>query len=67
MDNNRIILTDASGESSEEEKFDDPALMFGHTAHTKFWQLYKNERKFKDYGILDKGEGSDEQDYDEQN
>ena len=35
-------------QDSEEEKFDTQALLVGSSAETKFWELYKSERKFKD-------------------
>jgi hypothetical protein len=32
----------------EEEKFDNQGLLVGTVGKTKFWELYKSERKFKD-------------------
>jgi hypothetical protein len=33
----------------EEEKFDSQNLLVGNPSKTKFWQLYKSPRKFKDH------------------
>ncbi len=33
---------------AEEEKFDHQGLLVGTVGKTKFWELYKSERKFKD-------------------
>ena len=34
--------------AAEEEKFDHQGLLVGTVGKTKFWELYKSERKFKD-------------------
>lgn len=49
VDNHRIVLTDPSDESEEEEKQDQSKVLYGHEARTQFWHLYKSERKFKDF------------------
>ena len=33
----------------EEEKFDNQGLLVGNSAKNKFWELYKSDRKFKDF------------------
>jgi hypothetical protein len=33
----------------EEEKFDNQRLLVGNSAKNKFWELYKSERRFKDF------------------
>ena len=33
----------------QEENYDDPLLYFGEEAKDNFWNLYKSERRFKDY------------------
>lgn len=38
-----------------EENYDDPNIFFGEEAKDGFWDLYKSERRFKDYD-----QGSDE-------
>jgi hypothetical protein len=38
-----------------EENYDDPNIFFGEEAKDNFWDLYKSERRFKDFE-----EGSDE-------
>jgi hypothetical protein len=35
--------------SHREENFEDPKLYFGDDAKEEFWDLYKSERRFKDY------------------
>ena len=35
--------------SLKEEAFDDPSLYFGKDAKEEFWDLYKSDRRFKDY------------------
>ena len=32
-----------------EENFEDPNLYFGEEAKDNFWNLYKSDRKFKDF------------------
>ena len=34
-----------------EENFEDPSLFFGDEAREGFWDLYKSERRFKDYKL----------------
>jgi hypothetical protein len=36
-------------DKTEDEKFDQQELLVGSGAKQKFWELYKNERKFKDF------------------
>jgi hypothetical protein len=36
-------------QSQHEENYQDPALYFGEEAKEDFWDLYKSERRFKDY------------------
>lgn len=33
----------------EEESYDNPGLYFGEEAKENFWELYKSDRRFKDY------------------
>lgn len=35
--------------SLTDENYDDPKYYFGDEAKEEFWDLYKSERKFKDY------------------
>lgn len=35
--------------SITEENYEDPMLYFGEEAKDNFWNLYKSERRFKDY------------------
>jgi len=37
--------------SLHEENYEDPSLFFGDDAKEEFWDLYKSERRFKDYNI----------------
>jgi hypothetical protein len=46
VNDDQVLL---SSDDSEEEKFDNPDILFGHEARGKFWELYKNDRKFKDF------------------
>ena len=34
-----------------EDNFEDPRFYFGDDAKEEFWDLYKSERRFKDYNI----------------
>ena len=36
-------------EDAEEENFANQSLLVGSRAKQKFWNLYKSERKFKDF------------------
>ena len=33
----------------QEDNYDDPSLYFGEEAKDNFWDLYKSDRRFKDY------------------
>ena len=35
--------------SMHEDNFEDPRFYFGEDAREEFWDLYKSERRFKDY------------------
>ena len=48
VNNDKIMLSDTES-SEEEEKFDNPDILFGHEARDRFWELFKSERKFKDF------------------
>jgi hypothetical protein len=37
-------------ETYNEENYEDAKLYFGDEAKDNFWNLYKSERRFKDYG-----------------
>jgi hypothetical protein len=47
VNHDQVLLSDT--DSSEEEKYDDPDILFGHEARGKFWELFKSDRKFKDF------------------
>lgn len=34
-----------------EENYEDPTLFFGEEAKDNFWNLYKSERRFKDFNV----------------
>ena len=42
---NQVYLEDPE---AEEEKFDNQNFIVGSQGKTRFWELYKSERKFKD-------------------
>ena len=46
MNNLSLYLED---DLKEDERFDRQELLVGSDAKQKFWELYKSERKFKDF------------------
>ena len=38
-------------ESMLDENYEDPNIFFGEEAKDNFWELYKSERRFKDFDI----------------
>ena len=36
-------------EANQEENYEDSNLFFGEEAKETFWDLYKSDRRFKDY------------------
>jgi hypothetical protein len=46
--NNNVLYMDNDSEN-EEEKFDRPNILVGAQARNDFWELFKSDRKFKDF------------------
>jgi hypothetical protein len=40
---------DISNQNKHDENYEDFNLFFGEEAKENFWDLYKSERRFKDY------------------